>query len=125
MDDSSEDQRLPHRLEPNQPVSLEALLELGVSYWKLDADKHEDDPELEQIRKDNGYTYTDIITVSPDKLPNYEEKIKAFFEEHLHADDEIRYCLDGSGYFGARARRTGIFGGGASPDVAFVRRRCA
>jgi len=41
----------------------------------------------------------DIIVVSPEKLENYEAKIKSFFEEHIHTDEEVRYCLDGSGQF--------------------------
>jgi 1,2-dihydroxy-3-keto-5-methylthiopentene dioxygenase len=32
-------------------------------------------------------------------MPNYEAMIKRFFEEHLHTDEEVRYCLDGSGMF--------------------------
>ncbi|XP_066571858.1 acireductone dioxygenase [Amia ocellicauda] len=102
IDDSPEDQRKPHKLTPNQPVSLEDLNRLGVFYWKLNADKHENDPELQKIRDERGYSYMDIITIHKDKLPNYEEKLKTFFEEHLHLDDEIRYILDGTAYFDVR-----------------------
>lgn len=35
MDDSREDPRKPHRPEPDRPVSLEQLSQLGVFYWKV------------------------------------------------------------------------------------------
>ncbi|KNA21285.1 hypothetical protein SOVF_044580 [Spinacia oleracea] len=104
MDDSDEDQRLPHHKEPKEFVSLEQLDELGVLSWRLDADNYETDEELKKIREARGYTYTDFCEVCPAKLPNYDEKIKHFFEEHLHTDEEIRYCVAGSGYFDVRDR---------------------
>ncbi len=35
MDSSEEDQRAPHKMEPNVPVSKEILSSLGVLQWKL------------------------------------------------------------------------------------------
>lgn len=100
------DQRDPHTSTPIQAVTLRALDELGVKYWKIDplgCDTDTMKGELGRVRTERGYKNYDIITVSPDKLPNYAAKIKTFFEEHLHEDEEIRFVLEGSGYFDVRS----------------------
>lgn len=102
MDDKEEDQRLPHHREPKQFVSIDRLAELGVISWRLNADDYENDDALKKIREARGYSYMDICDICPEKLPNYDAKIKSFFEEHLHTDEEIRYCIAGSGYFDVR-----------------------
>lgn len=106
--ESSADEREPHQCIPNEEVPLSTLAALGVLYWTLDPSKCEADPyggELGQIRSDRHYKNHDIITVSPDKLPNFEAKIKTFFEEHLHEDEEIRCMIEGQGYFDVRNDR--------------------
>jgi len=105
LDGSEEDQRKPHRLTPNQPVSLHELQGIGVLHWKLNADLYETDSELQQIRQERGYSYSDIITIHRDTLPNYDQKLQMFFEEHLHLDDEIRYILDGRAFFDVRDKQ--------------------
>lgn len=103
MDESDADQRLEHQRDPPQALDLDQLKKLtGVLYWRIDADKPDSDPLLEQIRSERGYSFKDEITCSPELMENYEEKLKNFFREHLHSDEEIRLVLDGSGYFDIR-----------------------
>lgn len=70
--------------------------------WHLDPDAYPGDPKLAAIRRVRGYSYEDTVHVSPDKLAGYEEKLRMFYEEHIHTDEEIRYVMDGSGYFDVR-----------------------
>lgn len=117
MNDDLTDQKAENRRSPNVPVNVAGLRAIGLSYWRMDAEtytypiksvpwnpKDSTDPKLNQIRDDRGYSYADIITVHPDHLPGYEDKVKSFFEEHIHDAEEIRYIVGGSGYFDVRDR---------------------
>lgn len=62
------------------------------------------DDEVNALAKERSYKNRDEITVSPEKMGDiYEEKVKSFFHEHLHEDEEIRYILDGAGFFDVRS----------------------
>jgi len=89
-------------LDDNVEVSMDYVNSLGVLYWRIDPVNYEKEGKLSAIRKERHYTYHDVVTVSPATLPNYEQKIKNFFEEHLHKDEEIRFFVEGSGYFDVR-----------------------
>lgn len=99
-DETEEDQRTPHRKTPNQPVSLQRLRDLGILYWRVEGGI--ESTKLARVRAERRYNNFDLVEIHPDKLPNYDAKIKMFFEEHLHEDEEIRYVLNGSGYFDCR-----------------------
>jgi len=110
-----EDQKAENKYEPNKPVSVADLKEIGISYWKMTVDKYKYpikavpwdpqdavDPRLKQLRDDRGYSYADIITIHRDHLPNYDKLVANFFEEHIHDAEEIRHIIDGSGFFDVR-----------------------
>mmetsp|Transcript_63955 Transcript_63955/g.76895 ORF Transcript_63955/g.76895 Transcript_63955/m.76895 type:complete len:245 (-) Transcript_63955:786-1520(-) len=110
-----DNQKALNKKDPNEPANITALRKIGISYWKLNADafkypvkavpwdpKDAVDPDLMKIRDTRGYSYADIITVHPDHLPGYEDKVKSFFEEHIHDAEEIRYVISGSGFFDVR-----------------------
>ena len=90
------DQRLPH--DSGKAVGAEELNNLGVLYFRM--------PDLEDVNAlaaERGYRNRDEITVSPEKMGAvYEDKVKSFFHEHLHEDEEIRYIRGGQGYFDVR-----------------------
>ena len=103
MDDVPENQREEHQQNPPNPVTLQDLYRLtGVEYFKLNVDTYETDGILSDIKNRRGFTYEDELVCSKACLPNYEEKLKIFYTEHLHTDEEIRFCVEGIGYFDVR-----------------------
>ncbi|RAO72099.1 uncharacterized protein BHQ10_008111 [Talaromyces amestolkiae] len=91
------DQREDH--DSGRPVTESQLQSIGVIYHHF--------PQLSSVdalASERGYKNRDEITVSPEKMGSiYEEKVKSFFSEHLHEDEEIRYILDGDGFFDVRS----------------------
>lgn len=102
MDDDEAEASAEHRRSPNQPVSPSALASLGVLHWLLPPGDESTPSRLAAIRMAAGYSFDEEITVARGSLPDYDAKLKAFYEEHIHADEEIRYVLDGAGYFDVR-----------------------
>jgi 1,2-dihydroxy-3-keto-5-methylthiopentene dioxygenase len=78
---------------------VDELSKLGVLYYRIT-----DVEGVDKLASERDYKNRDEITVSPEKMGAvYEEKVKMFFNEHLHEDEEIRYILDGNGYFDVRS----------------------
>ncbi|KAG2173198.1 hypothetical protein INT43_004572 [Umbelopsis isabellina] len=100
-DNTDLDQRESH--DSGKSVSLEDLERVGVLYWNFDgADAQE---QLDKLAVERKYKNRDQIVVSPEGLGEaYETKVKSFFQEHLHEDEEIRFILDGSGFFDVRSK---------------------
>lgn len=91
------DQRLPH--DSGRTVTSDYLAKLGVLYYNIS-----NESDVDKLANERSYKNRDLITVSPEKMGDiYEEKVKSFFNEHLHEDEEIRYIRDGSGFFDVRS----------------------
>mmetsp|Transcript_15208 Transcript_15208/g.17539 ORF Transcript_15208/g.17539 Transcript_15208/m.17539 type:complete len:312 (+) Transcript_15208:219-1154(+) len=104
-----DDPTLPNR---GDTVDPKVLLAAGVEFHFLDPSgftypnrtkeipwsppaNRTNDPALAQLRSESDYQYADIVVVTA-----YNEK---FYEEHIHSGgDEVRYVIDGSGFFDIR-----------------------
>ncbi|EFP89254.1 1,2-dihydroxy-3-keto-5-methylthiopentene dioxygenase [Puccinia graminis f. sp. tritici] len=84
--------------ESSQSVSKQELEKLGVLYWSIDSID-----QVNSIAIQRDYKNRDQIICSPQAMGDiYQQKLDTFFEEHLHEDEEIRWVVEGSGYFDVR-----------------------
>jgi 1,2-dihydroxy-3-keto-5-methylthiopentene dioxygenase len=91
------DQREPH--DSGREVSPAYLSKLGILSFNYPSES-----DVNSLAASRHYKNRDVITISPSTMGDaYEEKVKNFFHEHLHEDEEIRYILDGGGFFDVRA----------------------
>lgn len=105
-----QDQQKPNRCEPNVPVTLEYLKDLGIIHYALNPEtmltpskEYEGLCKVDHLAKELGFPFRDEVRISPELLPDYDNKVKIFFKEHLHEDNEIRLIVAGSGYFDIRS----------------------
>lgn len=96
-----------------------APLGIQLHHWELSSDPHIralitkpilNDEEKETILKahdhyfnklvkDAGYQTRDLIAIHSD-IPNLDQMLAKFDKCHTHAEDEVRYIIDGDGVFG-------------------------
>lgn len=89
----------PH--DSGEPVSIEKLNKLGVFYRCMKTQESVDELAIER-----NYKNRDYVTLDAKNFPGGEDalndKLNIFFTEHIHEDEEIRYIIDGYGYFDVR-----------------------
>lgn len=57
------------------------------------------DHYFETLRAESGYHSRDLIVLHPE-TPNLDGMLAKFSPPHAHAEDEVRFILDGEGVFG-------------------------
>ncbi|MHA6720325.1 1,2-dihydroxy-3-keto-5-methylthiopentene dioxygenase [Sphingomonas sp. RS6] len=97
-------------LDTQDPITIaEELGAIGVRFeqWPLRAIAPDADqdavlaafaPEVERLVAAEGYRSVDVIRMAPDH-PEREALRAKFLSEHRHAEDEVRFFVEGEGLF--------------------------
>lgn len=82
----------------------------GVTFerWEASADIAPDDTQekilqayaddISRLKRQQGYQAVDVVSMWPDH-PDREAARKKFLDEHTHAEDEVRFFVNGRGLF--------------------------
>lgn len=54
--------------------------------------------DIERLKTERGYRSVDVVSLKPDH-PDREALRRKFLDEHTHAEDEVRFFVEGSGAF--------------------------
>jgi 1,2-dihydroxy-3-keto-5-methylthiopentene dioxygenase len=54
---------------------------------------------FEELQREKGYQTRDMVVIHED-IPGLADMLGKFDKIHTHSDDEVRYILAGTGYFG-------------------------
>ncbi len=55
-------------------------------------------PEIDLLKQRGGYVTADVIDVGPE-TPGLDQMLAKFSREHWHAEDEVRFVVEGRGVF--------------------------
>ncbi|KJH41050.1 ARD/ARD' family protein [Dictyocaulus viviparus] len=90
------------RLMPNRNATRDNLAEIRVQMLSVDMNSTWEE-QLNNLINAYHMHHRDEIEINRDSLPDFDEKMKIFFEEHLHRDPEVRFVKSGSGFFDVRS----------------------
>jgi 1,2-dihydroxy-3-keto-5-methylthiopentene dioxygenase len=65
-------------------------------------------PELEALKQRGGYITADVVDVTSD-TPNLQALLDRFNREHTHAEDEVRFIVEGRGLFHVHPEQGPVF----------------
>ncbi|KAK6457605.1 Acireductone dioxygenase ARD family [Scheffersomyces xylosifermentans] len=84
-----------------ESISLDKLGSIGVIYKNITSID-----ELNKLASQRDYKNRDVVNLDLAAFNNdidaYNAKMKQFYKEHYHEDEEIRYITAGEGYFDVR-----------------------
>jgi len=87
-------------LDSGEPIDAATLRAEGIHAQTLDLGDFEG--PLQQLIERNGYVTQDEVALAPD-TPDLDAICDRFVAEHQHAEDEVRFVLEGEGTFDIRA----------------------
>jgi 1,2-dihydroxy-3-keto-5-methylthiopentene dioxygenase len=77
------------RAEPDQTVSPDAPAEVLLEAYK---------GKIDELSEKGGYVTADVLNVFP-STPGLDAMLNRFNSEHWHAEDEVRFIIEGRGVF--------------------------
>ncbi len=91
--------QLNHWPVGNEPLTHKLLVQPSLDDEQKEAVLRSLDHYFLPLQASSGYQTRDLIVLNPE-TPNLEGLLAKFSRPHTHADDEVRYIVDGEGVFG-------------------------
>ncbi|KAJ1347550.1 hypothetical protein KIN20_002633 [Parelaphostrongylus tenuis] len=105
---SVQDPRNDCRMVPNRDATNVDLANIGVEMSSVDMTSKWEE-HLDNLIAAYDMNHRDEIQINRTSMPDFDKKLKMFFEEHLHQDPELRFIKSGTGFFDVRSIEARIF----------------